>query len=188
MVKQRRNGRVRKDEWLATALDELERGGIEAVRVERLAKLLAISKSGFYWHFKDRKDLHQHLLDYWIHEFTEVVTSNPLLIRGKPIERLEKVSALIEENDLGKYDLAVRAWAQYDETAREAVGRVTESRLDFLRNIFREIGFVGEELEMRSTLFVAYHTWESATFARQSSRKRTRMRRRRLQLLTSQPT
>jgi AcrR family transcriptional regulator len=185
MTGERRVGRVSKDQWLATALEELENGGIEAVRVERLAIILSVSKSGFYWHFKDRKDLYQHLLDYWFHEYTEVVTSNPLLLVGGPKVRLEMVSRMIQEHDLGKYDLAFRSWAKYDDTAREAVKRVTKVRMGFLRQILAEMGFEGDELEMRTMLFVCYHTWESTTFGDMSPRKRTRLRKLRLNLLTS---
>lgn len=184
MIKHKSAGRVSKDQWLAAALEELEKGGIEAVRVERLASILSVSKSGFYWHFKNRRDLLGHLLDYWVHEYTEVITANPLLLTGDPKTRLERVSKMIQEHDLGKYGLAFQAWAKYDETARETVKLVTKIRLDFLRQIFRELGFEADELEMRATLFVCYHTWENVIFDDMSPRKRTRLRNRRLALLT----
>ncbi|MGI9480169.1 MAG: TetR/AcrR family transcriptional regulator [Hyphomicrobiaceae bacterium] len=184
MIRSTRVKRVTKGQWLAVALEELERGGVGAVRIERLAKILSVSKSGFYFHFKDRKDLHVHLLDHWFHEYTEVVTSNPLLYKGDPAARLAAVAKLIQDYDLGKYDLAIRAWAKHDEAARQAVQRVTKARMDFLREIFREIGFEADELEMRTTLFVGYHTWENATFGDMSERKCTRLRNRRLALLT----
>ncbi|MBC2710457.1 MAG: TetR/AcrR family transcriptional regulator [Desulfosarcina sp.] len=44
--------------------------------MERLAKQLGISRSGFYWHFKNRQDLLQHLLDYWAREYTGVITDH----------------------------------------------------------------------------------------------------------------
>lgn len=185
MVKKRRKGRVSKAQWLATALEELERSGIELVRVERLAEVLSVAKSGFYWHFRDRRDLQKHLLDYWFHEYTEVVTSNPQLLMGDPKDRLEKVMKMIQEHELAKYDLAIRAWAQYDNMAQDFVKRVTKVRLDFIRPIFREIGIEGDELEMRTMLFVCYHTWESAIFGDMSPRKLTRLRKRRLEFLTN---
>ena len=99
MTKARRRGRVSKAEWLAAALDELERGGIDAVRVERLAKILKVAKSGFYWHFQDRRDLQRELLGYWLHEYTEVVSSNPQLLLGEPKARLEKIMKMIQDHD-----------------------------------------------------------------------------------------
>lgn len=184
MVEKKREGRVSKAEWLATALDELERGGIEAVRVERLAKLLGVAKSGFYWHFQDRRDLHRELLNYWLHEYTEVISLNPQLLLGEPKARLEKIMKMIQEHDLARYDLAIRAWAKHDEMAQDVVQRVTKVRLDFIRQIFSEMGFEGDELEMRTRLFVCYHTGESAIFEDMSPRRRTRLRNLRFEFMT----
>lgn len=93
---------------------------------------------------------------------------------------------IIQEHDLAKYDLAMRSWAKHDEPAREVVQLVTMARLDFIRQIFSEMGFEGDELEMRTMLFVCYHTRESGTFEHMSPRKRTRYRKLRLDLLTNQ--
>ncbi len=93
---------------------------------------------------------------------------------------------IIQEHDLAKYDLAMRSWAKHDESAREVVQLVTAARLDFIRQIFSEMGFEGDELEMRTMLFVCYHTRESGTFEHMSPRKRTRYRKLRLDLLTNQ--
>ena len=49
--------RVSKDQWFTKALDTLETSGVEAVKIEKLAKELGISRSGFYWHFKNRQNL-----------------------------------------------------------------------------------------------------------------------------------
>jgi AcrR family transcriptional regulator len=181
----RRRGRVSKGEWLSTALDELERGGIEAVRVERLAAILSVAKSGFYWHFKNRNDLHQQMLEFWLHEYTEVVTSNPQLQVGAPKVRLARITRTIQEHDLAKYDLAIRAWAKHDEIAQGFVERVTTVRFKFIRQIFSDLGFEGDELEMRTMLFVCYQTWENDTFGEMSIRKRSRIRKRRLEFLSS---
>ena len=185
MAKKRREGRVSKAQWLDAALEELERGGIDAVRIERLAEILNVAKSGFYWHFRDRRDLQRHLLDHWFHEYTQVVTSNPQLLLGEPKARLERVMKMIQAHDLARYDLAIRAWAKHDEMAREVVQLVTKSRLNFIRQIFAEMGFAGDELEMRTMLFVCYHTWESAIFGDISERKRSRIRKLRYEFLSS---
>ncbi|MEP5089126.1 MAG: helix-turn-helix domain-containing protein, partial [Paracoccaceae bacterium] len=53
----RPTGRVSKLDWLRKALEVFETNGIAAVRVVDLAQQLHVAKSGFYWHFKDRRDL-----------------------------------------------------------------------------------------------------------------------------------
>gem|GEM_PF-867407 len=184
MGQEKKRKRVSKDEWLAVALDMLETGGVEMVRVERLAALLDISKSGFYWHFKGRRDLLNHILEYWVREYTEVVSNNPQFHRGDPITRLEMVSKILQEYDLSKYDLAIFAWAKHDPVAQSVEKKVIKIRLDFIRMQFSDMGFKGDELEMRTLLFVAYHFGESTIFGDTSLRKLNKLRKLRLNMLT----
>ena len=175
MSDNRRTKRVSKSEWLEAALEVLEREGVDAVRVQRLARKLQISKSGFYWHFKD----------HWMHEYTEVVSENELLASLEPLERLYQITRMIDRHNLGKYDVVIRAWAKTDPLAKAAADRVTKTRLDFLRKIFRELGFDRDQVEMRAVLFVVYHSWERTMFEGMSDRKRESLRKLRLELLTS---
>ena len=43
-------------------------------------------------------------------------------------------------------------------------------RLKFSRDIFREMGFSGEELEVRTRMFIGYHSWERVTFDDESKK------------------
>ena len=47
------------------AFDALANGGIDAVRVDPLAKKLGVTRGSFYWHFKDRAALHTAMLKDW---------------------------------------------------------------------------------------------------------------------------
>ena len=185
MKKSPRRKRVSKAEWLGQALDVLASEGIQGVRVERLARNLGIAKAGFYWHFRDRRDLMQSLLDYWTHEFTAVVTEKPGLLEGDPQKRLYKTMLMILEHHLTKYDLAIRGWAAHDPIAAKAVRLVNRMRLDFVRSIFSDIGFRGRELEMRTRLFVCYHSWEQAMFGDLSKDERRKLLRLRHKLLVT---
>jgi AcrR family transcriptional regulator len=176
--------RVSKAEWLQTALALLESQGVEAVRVERIARELGISKSGFYWHFKDRDDLRGQMVDYWAHEFTEVVTANPSMSEGSPRERLEQTMLMILDHDLTRYEVPMRAWAEADANTARRVREVYQLRLDFLRQIFRDLGFKGDELEMRTRLFACYHTWERAMFSKDSKKSLRKLIKRRVDLLS----
>ena len=141
--------------------------------------------SCYYWHFRDRPDLLQNLLDYWAHEFTAVVTHNTGLSEADPEKRLYETMLMILEHDLAKYELAIRAWAAHDSTAAKAVRQVTRARLDFTHSIFSELGFRCRQLEMRVRLFVSYHTWEHATFPDLSKEERRALLRLRHKLLVS---
>jgi len=176
--------RVSKSEWLAQALEVLSREGVQGVRIERLARELKIAKSGFYWHFRDRHELLRQVLDYWAYEFTEVVIQYQGLLDSDPESRLNQISKMIRKHNLTKFDLSIRAWAEHDEMAAEMVAKVYESRLTFLRETFRELGFKGDELEMRTLLFVCYHSWEMSMYGSESEHKLARMQKLRIELLT----
>jgi AcrR family transcriptional regulator len=182
MARQRQRRRTKAD-WLEAGLEALESRGAEGVRVERLARTLKVAKSGFYWHFRDRAHLLEEMLDFWTHEYTEIVTANPELTALPPEKRLLAATNMIAEHDLARYDLPFRAWAQVDSAVLARVMGVYEARLRWLRRIFRELGFSGDELEMRTRLFVCYHTWEPTMFTGQSKQRTRRLNRRRVALL-----
>ncbi len=176
--------RVSKARWLEKALDVLETDGVTGVRVEVLAKHLGISKSGFYWHFKDRDDLLRQVLDYWTEELTKVASSNEALQKTKPKNRLIELARMILNYDLARYEIPIRQWALQDSVAASAVKKVNHLRLDFVREAFSELGFKGEDLEMRTMLFVCYHTWESPMFREISRKRRGGQIARRIEFLT----
>ena len=167
--------RVSKDQWLIKAFDTLESSGVEAVKIERLAKAFGISRSGFYWHFKNRQDLLEHLLDYWVRRYTGVVTDNPDVVKLDPKKRLLTTMEMIRDKHLTKYDLAMTSWAKLDSHVHKVVKEVVKMRLDYLRVIFSELGFEGDELEMRTRLFVCYHSWEDTMFPDLSNQKHSKL-------------
>ena len=62
--------RVSKNDWLQAAWNVLGDHGVEAMRVQRIAKELGISMSGFYCHFDNRDDLRNQMVDYWAQKTT----------------------------------------------------------------------------------------------------------------------
>ena len=63
-----------REDWFAQGVRALREGGVEAVRVEPLARSLGVTKGSFYWHFADRPALLEALLALWERETAEVVT------------------------------------------------------------------------------------------------------------------
>jgi AcrR family transcriptional regulator len=176
---------VSKGEWLAASLEVLSERGVAGITIDGVAKTLGISKAGFYWHFKNRDDLLREMLAYWIHEVTLVVTANPQLIGLTPKNRLIKIAEMIIDYDLGRYDMPIRQWARTDAGAARVVRKVNRIRLDFLSTAFSELGFKGEELEMRARLFICYHALESSMFREVSRKRRRGLITKRVELLIS---
>jgi AcrR family transcriptional regulator len=187
MTKKVKRERVSKADWLEKALDVLESNGIDEVKIERLARELNISKSGFYWHFKDRKDLIRAMITYWEEEFTSVVTSNSEVLNTVPRERIYLTMKMILENNLTRLELPMRSSAETDPVAWEMISRVYQIRVDFFRSALSEMGFEGEDLEMRIHLLTCYHTWEGVMFRDISKDRRSKWLKLRLDLICAPP-
>ena len=176
--------RTGKSDWFQAALQVLADEGVSGVRIERLARDLGVTKGGFYWHFVDRQDLLMQLLDYWAHEYTAVVTENVELRMLDPKTRLLRIAEIVLDHDLGGFDLSFWAWTAHDPEVARRVARVIRTRLEFVGEAFAELGFEGDELEMRTRLFVCYEPWERTTYPRVSKKRLRELMHLRLALLT----
>lgn len=176
--------RITRDQWLSKALEIFASTGEDGLHVEKLARALHVSKSGFYCHFKDREDLLQQLLAYWAHEYTEIVTRNPLLLMTPARDRLLMIATLVFEQNLTEFDAAMLVWSNKDPQIARKVRKVMEMRLVFAGKAFAELGFEGDELKMRSQLFIAHLSGERQMFGA-SNKLAQRYRELRMEMLTS---
>ncbi len=152
-------------DWIAAATEVLVDRGIDAVRVDVLARELAVTRGSFYWHFKDREELLTAVLQGWRDAATEQVIrrfeghgSDPqaliaelisLPFRGRAAQRAARI------------ELAIRAWARRDALARAAVDEVDERRIAYIAQCFSALGFPIAEARARAFVLYAYEVAES---------------------------
>ena len=146
---------------MAEALETLADEGVSAVRVERLARSLGVTKGSFYWHFKSHGELLAKLGEYWADEHTIVIDSSEIQSQADAEAMLLRVLRRIILEDANRYDPAMRAWALFDSLTAEAVSRVDEARLAFVKDLFVRMGFDREEAELRSRMSYYYVIGES---------------------------
>lgn len=168
-----------------TALGALHKQGPNGLNIQGLARQLKISKTSFYWHFKDKAELFDALVDFWCREFTETVTENEELLNSPPRQRLAKAMEIVDEFDLGNYDSSFRIWARTEPRVAIAVREANRQRLEFASNAFAELGFSGESLACRAALWVGYQSTERYVFPEFSDAKRKALCKDRLELLIS---
>lgn len=143
--------RTRRD-WVLAALAALAEGGVEAVKVERLAARLKVSKGSFYWHFKDRADLLSALLDLWDEGFTRQLIANAAHLET-PAERLravasEALSSEMEGVDSAFAETAVQSWAAQDERAAERLRVIDAIRVGYLAEEFEAFGVSSDKAQL----------------------------------------
>lgn len=131
-----RSGGPTREDWVVAGLRALAESGIDAVKVERLAKTLGISKGPFYWRFADRAELLAAMLEFWKDEFTARLIEEIEPFKA-PRARLQRLVELALATRLGNVDVAqaegaLRAWAAQDPMAREAAREVDALRTRYL--------------------------------------------------------
>jgi AcrR family transcriptional regulator len=136
----------------------LAAGGPDAVRIEPLAQSLGVTRGGFYWHFANRQALLEEMLDAWEQTSLNEVIERVEAAGGDGRTRLERLFEVAAgARSLLTVDLAVRAWARRDAALAGRLRRVDNRRMDYLRELFRDVCPDEEEVEARSVL--AFTLW-----------------------------
>ena len=159
--------------------------GVGKVSIVRIARDLGVTSGSFYWHFEDRSNLLQRLLDFWVGSHTVAIFEKVDQFEGTPSERLYKMMEILTLGEQARYEVAVRAWAGFDDMAAEVVRGTDKRRIQRLRSMFHEMGFNGSEAEMRARLFVYYQLAEPSVLWREPKSKRREIMKLRHRLLTS---
>ncbi|MCY3590991.1 MAG: TetR/AcrR family transcriptional regulator [Acidobacteria bacterium] len=110
-----------------------------------------MTRGSFYWHFRDRKELHDALPESW--EVTSA-TSFERLLDGE--ERgIEEFTALcelwLEERALNPaWDSAMRDWPRSSPQAARVVRRLDNRRIELIQRIFIDLGYDEPEAFVRA--------------------------------------
>lgn len=154
--------RFTRDSWLALALDVLAEEGRAKIKIEYLAKRLGVTKGSFYSHFSDRRDFIASVSLYWADTLTATVLENLSQSEGGAEEKLLLLMQTIKNQKIDRYDIVMRSWALDEPLVADHVKKVDRVRFEYIKSLFTEMGFVGEELEMRSMIFQVYHSLSNA--------------------------
>jgi AcrR family transcriptional regulator len=142
-----------RQDWLAIGIQTLIEKGIEAVRIDPLAKLLNVTRGSFYWHFKNRDDLLEEILREWEARNTQSIIEQIEGLNSSPIAKLLNLLEIAAKDD-NLLEKAVRVWSFNDARAAVAITRVDEQRLDYLQNLFLQLGF--SEIDSKVRAQIAY--------------------------------
>ncbi len=136
--------------WVEQGLRTLSADGVDAVRVEALAKALGVTKGGFYGYFADRNALLTEMLDAWERATTDEVLARVERETDDPFDRARLAGKLTFADD--RLDLAVRDWARRDQDVAERLRRVDNRRMQLLRTVIGAVCTDPDELEARCLL------------------------------------
>jgi AcrR family transcriptional regulator len=165
--------RTPRTSWIQEGLRALGVGGPDAVRVEKLAQALGVTKGGFYWHFEDRPALLDEMLEAWERLVVDEVIVRVESEGGDARAKLRRLSALAGSSpDLMKIELAVRDWARRDPAVAKRLKHVDNRRMDYMRSLFGE--FCPDEGDVEARCMVFYSLWIGSHFIAADHGERSR--------------
>jgi AcrR family transcriptional regulator len=143
------NPKLGRQDWVNAALEILIEKGIEAVKVDPIAKSLQITRGSFYWHFKNLDDLLLAIIQEWQAIDTEDAIRQVEKIGGTPSQQLLHLFEIAAKDD-DRLEKAMRIWAIHDVRAMASIERVDKQRLEYLQNLFVKIGFSQIDAALRA--------------------------------------
>jgi AcrR family transcriptional regulator len=138
--------------WLAAAKQALIDTGLEAVKIQPLAVRLKISRTSFYWFFKDRAALLDALLEDWERKNTGAFVDACEAYAETIAEALLNLIAVFYDEAVfePRLDFAVRGWAHQSQAVTARVNAADERRLAAIRAMFERFGYVSDEADVRA--------------------------------------
>lgn len=133
------------EHWIKAAFRALTEAGAQAIRAERLARTLEVSKGSFYWHFADVPALHAAMLAHWEDLATEQIIAATDSSGGDAQLRLTRLLDMATSERADAYgglatEAAIRDWARHDPAAATVLKRIDARRQDYVAGLFNEAG------------------------------------------------
>ena len=149
-----RGRRLGRKAWLIAARDALISGGVETIKIDRLATTLSANRGSFYHHFKNRDSLLNELILHWKLNNTLAYETSIDLNNHNGASELNTINNIwLEENSFDpKYDIAVRDWARTDEKIARVVRYIDEKRINILHSIYTDLGYLGDSALVRARI------------------------------------
>jgi AcrR family transcriptional regulator len=167
------NPGLTREEWVQAARRTLIKRGFAAVKIDRMARELDVTRGGFYWRFDGVDDLLNSLIEDW-----KKTNTQPLLdilnAPGSPEERYRKMQlTFIEEKHFNpEYDTAMREWARVSPKVAKVVHAVDAERIDALQALFAEAGYSEEEAFIRARITYLHQAGYYAMAIRETQKRR----------------
>jgi AcrR family transcriptional regulator len=146
------NIKATRDDWLDLALSVLALEGVDHVTVLNLSERLGVSRSSFYWYFKNRDELLGALLDRWDELNTRSIVAQaeaPATTVNEAVCNVFRCwvnSAIFSP----RLDFAVREWARRSAPVRKALDHADRVRTEAMKSLFVRFGYEDEDAFVRA--------------------------------------
>lgn len=132
-----------REAWLDAAFELLLDSGVDSVRILPLAKRLKVSRTSFYWFFKDREALLDALIERWREKNTQGLVRQTEAYAESITEAILNVFDCWLDPKLfdSPLEFAMRSWALQSEAVAREIDAADEARIEALTRMFERFGY-----------------------------------------------
>lgn len=135
-------GQLSRFDWLEAALSIFLNEGIDSIRITRLSNDLGVSRGSFYWHFDNREDLIDALVEFWRSKNTQGITSTVEQVNSLSEGILNFFETCIDSSKFDpRLDLAIREWARRSDIIRKLVASEDDQCIDALSRFYQRFDY-----------------------------------------------
>lgn len=157
-----------REDWLDAAVRALRQSGIDAVHVESLARDLGVTKGSFYWHYVNRAELLDALLERWEEETAGLIQQAAQV--KNPLDSVLRFFELVARGRGQLPDTEFFAWARRDPRVAERTSVTEQRRVSFIRDQLEVAGLGEREAGERAEAgYLATLGWIERASRRQDS-------------------
>lgn len=141
-----------KEAWLAAAYETLTQNGVDAVKIMPLAERLGMTRTGFYWHFKDRNALLEAMILAWEEKNTGNLVAQTKAYAETITEAMFNLFDCWLDETLfdARLDLAIRNWARNDADLQVRLEKADAARAKAIAAMFERFGYSETQAEVRA--------------------------------------
>lgn len=138
--------------WLEAAYAALVREGVDAVKIMPLAERLKLSRTSFYWFFRDRAELLSALADMWDARTTQpLVAATHAYAETETEAMLNVIGCFLGRDSFdAKLEFAMRGWGLKDPEILSRITRADTQRLRALCEMLERWGHPPADADVRA--------------------------------------
>ena len=152
---------AKKEDWINLGYRIFSEQGASGIIVEKMAKILNVNKSSFYWHFKTQKDFIKNLIMFWIKNETERI----IFLSDSKKTGAQKFKTLIDlvykQDPFLDFIFHLKRYARKEKKAQLQIDQIDNIRIEYTVKLLLEMGYSKQDANIKSKVlykhFLGYH-------------------------------
>lgn len=149
------NIKVKSEDWIKKGIELFSQGGIDALNVEKMAKILNCTKGSFYHHFKSRENYIDQILEYYYNSRKNMLELMGSLYNS-PLEKLSRVLIGVFKNPRGlDFEFQLRKLAETNGKAKIILNNLERERITYVGVLLNNCGV--DNTQQRAEMIYHYY-------------------------------